>query len=120
MPPSGGFLRYCANRKNVVNSFLGNEELSISRILFNEDREVNSEKMFAFLENEKGILKRYARETWLVLCGKYAMTEMNGVDYHVCIDQNTVRISRLENDHQPLVIPTVKFKAMLEMFRGWD
>lgn len=76
--------------------------------------------MFAFLENEKGFLRRYAHETWLVLRGKYAMTEMNGFDYHVCISQDQVVISHLENKIQPMVLPTIKFKAFLEMFRCWD
>lgn len=76
--------------------------------------------MFAFLKNEKGMLKKYARETWLVLRGKYAVTEINGLAYHVSIGQNQVVVSHLEDDMQPFVIPTVQFKAYIEMFRCWD
>lgn len=76
--------------------------------------------MITFLEEEKNLLAKYARETWFVLNGKYAMTEMNGIEYHVQIGEERVTISPLQSHTGTFTVPTIKFKAFLEMFRCWD
>lgn len=76
--------------------------------------------MITFLEEEKNLLAKYARETWLVLTGKYAMTEMNGMEYHVRIGEDRVVISPLQSHTGTFSVPTIQFKAFLEMFRCWD
>lgn len=73
--------------------------------------------MFKFLSKEKYLLDRYARETWKVMCGKFALTEMSGISYQVRIDPNEVSIREIANNKLVDIVPTVKFKAMLEMFK---
>lgn len=73
--------------------------------------------MMDFLKSEKGNLDHYARQTWQVMSGRYALTEVNGLAYHVMISPDQVEVTPLNNAEGRFTVPTVKFKALLEMFR---
>lgn len=73
--------------------------------------------MFTFFEKEKLLLENYAIETWKVMQGKFALTKMTGLLYTVEIRKDNVSIYVVDSNESPLIMPTVKFKAMLEMFR---
>lgn len=73
--------------------------------------------MLEFLQREKDSLDTYARQTWHVMSGKYALTKVQGLAYQVTIGPDTVLVTSIENGKDSWKIPTVKFKALLEMFR---
>lgn len=73
--------------------------------------------MLEFIEREKGALDHYAHQTWQVMSGRYALTEMNGLSYHISVSPKQVEVTPLEGNGKSFTIPTVKFKAFLEMFR---
>lgn len=73
--------------------------------------------MIAFLKNEKGSLGKYAWETWKVLQGKFDLTEMNSLLYKVEIRKEYVSIFTIGSHSAPITLPTIQFKALLEMFR---
>jgi hypothetical protein len=73
--------------------------------------------MMDFLKCEKGNLDHYARQTWQVMSGRYALTEVDGLAYHVTIGPQRVVVTPLDQKENSFALPTVKFKALLEMFR---
>jgi hypothetical protein len=73
--------------------------------------------MMEFLQREKGALDHYANQTWQVMSGRYALTEMDGMAYHVRISPEQVEVTPFDDAEGKFTLPTVKFKALLEMFR---
>ena len=73
--------------------------------------------MLTFLQDEKLSLAKYAKETWKVMQGKFALTEIHSLLYTVEIRKDTASIYQADKNESPVILPTVQFKAMLEMFR---
>lgn len=73
--------------------------------------------MLTFLHDEKLSLVKYAKETWKVMQGKFALTEIHSLLYTVEIRKDNVSIYQADRNQSPVILPTVQFKAMLEMFR---
>ncbi len=73
--------------------------------------------MLTFLQDEKLSLAKYAKETWKVMQGKFALTEIHSLLYTVEIRKDNVSIYQADKNESPVILPTVQFKAMLEMFR---
>ena len=73
--------------------------------------------MLTFLQDEKLSLAKYAKETWKVMHGKFALTEIHSLLYTVEIRKDNVSIYQADKNESPVILPTVQFKAMLEMFR---
>lgn len=73
--------------------------------------------MLTFLQDEKLSLAKYAKETWKVMQGKFALTEIHSLLYTVEIRKDNVSIYQDDKNESPVILPTVQFKAMLEMFR---
>ena len=75
--------------------------------------------MIEFLKNERPCLKRYARETWQVLQGNYARTDLKGMGYSLTITPERVKICHVGNGGLCFTVPTIQFMAYMEMFREW-
>ena len=73
--------------------------------------------MLTFLQDEKLSLAKYAKETWKVMQGKFALTEIHSLLYTVERRKDNVSIYQADKNESPVILPTVQFKAMLEMFR---
>lgn len=73
--------------------------------------------MWDFIACEKSLLAILCKHAWNVMCGKYALIEVRGLSYHIRIDPDHTQLSKYGNINDQIQIPTVKFKAYLEMYR---
>ena len=72
--------------------------------------------MIGFFQQERNELGYYARQTWQVMQGRYALTKIRSLQYEVTISPERVTIVHADGHRKTM--GTVKFKAFTEMFRS--
>ena len=72
--------------------------------------------MIGFFQQERNELGYYARQTWQVMQGRYALTKIRSLQYEVTISPERVTIVHAYGHRETM--GTVKFKAFTEMFRS--
>ena len=69
-----------------------------------------------FLTKEQCNMSRYAHEVQAVMHHRWAMTEINGLYYHIQIKPDMVLIQDPENCKNDQIIPTAEFARILDGF----
>ena len=72
--------------------------------------------MIRFFQQEKNELGYFARQTWQVMQGRYALTKIRSLQYEVIISPEKVTI--IDDNGEKASMGTVQFKAFTEMFRS--
>lgn len=69
-----------------------------------------------FLTKEQCNMSHYAHEVQAVMHHRWAMTEINGMYYHIQIKPDTVVIQDPNNRKNDQIMPTAEFARMLDAF----